>query len=815
MNLSLMKAFNKSVWVTTSVLVVMLFLTFFSSQARVVDSQSLPYCGQVPDGVGKTPPDCNYPHDVTLQCSVENVYDAGQQFLGWNVAINASTSPAENTLLQGRWNGANNAGETLYINYTDNYNYVRFLPGQSSDSPPTINVSASVVTPYHLGGEICFDIGIPGDGEGRPPEVTLTANPLVVDFNTATELSWSSQNTSSCRTSKGLSEGFDTRGQVSGKDMSSGLLYNTIFEVTCSALGNYPDIKAEVAVTINAPVATIVSLTPNPVSDGGKVTVDWTSKNADRCYATEGPGFDTGNATSGKDDSSNLSVSNSPYKFTLYCSGPGGPPDSDSRDVYVLQDEIPPTLEFLVDKPTVNLGESVRLAWRSQNTLSCQASRGVPQGFDTGGRINGEDDTLPLNSNTTFEVTCLSSGVFPPVVRSLEVRINPPVADIISTIPDPVKNNGTTVITWVSTNADYCEATEGPGFDTKGFVSGTVTSNPLTVQAPGPEYKFTLYCSGPGGRDNDSETVDVIKDWGEDDEEDDEEENWYEVLPTIYNTRSGADVGLDVPCGQLLAVWEKPADFSVSNYVMQYFDETMLMNRDLWREPASNIREEVQGEKTVLSRLYNPPNNASGVPNESGLYKYRLNIVVNDRSYLGRMQIPIATVPAVQCTADFSLSSKSIIKVRNIDVDLTKPLSESIAKIIPIVEGDSIRFRIDIVNNGTEDYDLPIYVEDNLSNLVEPVSGYNVSWDCNDECRVEVRPKPRGVDFVVVPLAGQVLSSGGVEKWSIELTAVAKSFDPGLSVYKIKNSAKINGFSVTTQPIIVFPKDSTVVNEVQ
>ncbi len=775
----------------------------------------LPYCGLSPDGVGKTPPDCNVGHTVDLQCRVDRVYDAGNTFLGWNISISSSTSPAERTLLQGSWSGpTSSSGANLSETYTDGYNYSTFVSGSVTDSPPQINMSASVAEPYHVGGAICNEIGEPGVGSS-PPKVALKANPQTVDFLGTTELEWSSENVSSCRASKGAPEGFDTRGLVSGKDQSSGLLYNTVFEVTCSALGSYPDVKASVTVNINAPTASIVSILPNPVQDGGTTKVTWTSTNADRCYATEGLGFDTKDLVSGTDESGNLDFSLSPHKFTVYCSGPGGPPDSDSLNVDVLQKDLPPTLEFFADKNSINLGESVKLTWKSENTSSCSATKGASQGFNTSGNTGGEDTTNSLSTNVTFEITCNSNGSFAPIVKSALVNINAPVADIISTIPDPVKNNGTTAITWVSKNADYCEGTEGPGFDTKGFVSGTVSSSILTVQAPGPKYKFTLFCSGPGGRDTDSETVDVIKDWDEDGDEGDEDEKWYEVLPTIYNTRSGADAGLDVPCGQLLAVWDKPADFTVKTYVMQYFDETMLMNRDLWREPASNIREEVQGGKTMLSRLYTPPNDSSGVPNESGLYKYRLNIVVNDRTYLGRMQIPIATVPVVQCTADFSLSTKSIVKVRNIDVDLTKPLSESIAKIIPIVEGDSLRFRIEIVNNGTEDYDLPIYVEDNLSNLAEPVSGYDVSWECNNECRVEVRPKPRGVDFVVVPLAGQVLSSGGVEKWSIELTAVAKSFDPGVSVYKIKNTAKINGFNVTTQPIIVFPKDSTVVNEVQ
>ncbi len=184
--------------------IILAGLVFINYNQPADASLFLPYCDQPPDGIGKTPPDCNVGHSVSLTCEVNAVYDAYNIFIGWDIIVNAQTSPAEKTLIQGSWSNGLGAGDSISTHYTDSYNYSRFQSAHISDPVPTINVGASVDVPYHVGDAQCNAIGEKPPGEPPVPTGTISAtpNPCLIPsggLNCTSYITWNTTNVSSAR----------------------------------------------------------------------------------------------------------------------------------------------------------------------------------------------------------------------------------------------------------------------------------------------------------------------------------------------------------------------------------------------------------------------------------------------------------------------------------------------------------------------------------------------------------------------------------------------------------------------------------------
>src|SRR5206468_251357 len=92
--------------------------------------------------------------------------------------------------------------------------------------------------------------------------------------------------------------------------------------------------------------------------------------------------------------------------------------------------------------------------------------------------------------------------------QSASVTVNvtpaaPPVVNL-SASPNPVAPNTTTTLSWTTTNATSCSAAGGPWSGSKAVPNGSEVTAPITAITT-----FTLSCTGPGGSQSASVTVNL------------------------------------------------------------------------------------------------------------------------------------------------------------------------------------------------------------------------------------------------------------------------------------------------------------------
>jgi hypothetical protein len=492
---------------------------------------------------------------------------------------------------------------------------------------------------------------------------------------------------------------------------------------------------------------------------------------------------------------------------------------SDSREVTVNPIGVNATLT--ADPNTVTSGGTTTLTWSSTGATSCTAGANS-LGFDTGNTTSGSDATTALTTNTTFTVSCTGPGGTATANASVTVQIPNPTVTLTAN-PTTVSDNGTTTLTWSSTNATVCTATEGPGFDTRNFPDGTTSSLPLKFRFPGPNYIFTVVCSRGGGEIiSDSVQVVVKKDSdivprGDGDGKPGGGKN-IQTYPTLYNTSTAKVINFNVACGQLAAVWQAPEDVP-EGYTMYYFDQRFNMWRELWNVRQAEVDTQVVGSEVSYVKKFSPPNN-----DPTTLYRYRLHTYLGGVEFDPNSDATGSPLTAVwPCGVSFDMSNKDIVKVRDVALPYN-PLANQDSKIdniVPILENDEITFRINILNSGELPFSGDISVVDQLTNLAEPKDGWKAKVVCGNKCKLSVggyNPDTKQLAFTITPKPPKTLVGGGVEVWAIEYTAKAKPVKIGNTAFLLQNKAFVNSFSsnlLTTKPLLVLPLGTTEFKEVQ
>ena len=151
-----------------------------------------------------------------------------------------------------------------------------------------------------------------------------------------------------------------------------------------------------------------------------------------------------------------------------------------------------PTLSLSASPLSITQGQSSTVTWSSTNTTGCTASNGW-----TGAKgLSGTESVSP-NATTTYVMTCAgaSSNVSQQVVIGVKASSTPPTTPTptltFSTSPTTVNAGATSTLSWTSTNATSCSATNG-WTGSKG-VSGTQAVNPTATTT------YALDCNGAGG----------------------------------------------------------------------------------------------------------------------------------------------------------------------------------------------------------------------------------------------------------------------------------------------------------------------------
>jgi len=205
----------------------------------------------------------------------------------------------------------------------------------------------------------------------------------------------------------------------------------------------------------------------------------------------------------------NLTITKT-YDITCYNSSGGSTLASTTVKV---QEPSPPSVSVSVSPSRVNRGENVTVSWSvSGNVTGCWGTGNWPtwsgQWLGTSGYSSTTTGGLTADP-TTFGVRCEGPGGSDLKERSVAV-IQParPTASI-SASPASVRYNGTSVLTWSSTDATSCTA----GGTTTGWQGPVETSSngvPLSRRTTLPltsSQTYTLTCTGPGGTSPTAQTT--------------------------------------------------------------------------------------------------------------------------------------------------------------------------------------------------------------------------------------------------------------------------------------------------------------------
>ncbi len=158
-----------------------------------------------------------------------------------------------------------------------------------------------------------------------------------------------------------------------------------------------------------------------------------------------------------------------------------------------------------VDTLSIDAGESFSLYWTNNNVSTCFGTSSPNKAsWNTAHEVAAGSATINgLNVQTTFTINCTNAnGIM--VSDSVVVSIKPTLSLTSST-----NANGTTKITWITTNVTACKSTGGSsGWATTGY-SRPASGNWDTQAALTSDTTFSIDCSGPGGSISESVIVTV------------------------------------------------------------------------------------------------------------------------------------------------------------------------------------------------------------------------------------------------------------------------------------------------------------------
>ena len=219
------------------------------------------------------------------------------------------------------------------------------------------------------------------------------------------------------------------------------------------------------------PVVTL-SLSPTSIFEGEFSTLSWTS-----AYATS--------VVSSNFNASSLSGSTivrptSTTTYTITVSGPGGQTTATATLTVGIK---PPTVAISVFPTSIKVGESATLSWNTTNAESIISSNfGAVS-------LSG---SIPVRPTSSEQYTLIVSGRGGQATgnASLTVVSTPPTVTI-SASPTSVANNGSTTLTWSSTDATSVSSSNFGAAS----VNGSITLYNLTSSRT-----YTITVTGPGGQ---------------------------------------------------------------------------------------------------------------------------------------------------------------------------------------------------------------------------------------------------------------------------------------------------------------------------
>ncbi len=244
-----------------------------------------------------------------------------------------------------------------------------------------------------------------------------------------------------------------------------------------------------------------LTASPNIILSGSTSTLSWSSQDAITCEASQG--WSGVRTTSGTQIVGPLSATTT---YTLACTSAQGKVGTSTVTVGITSNgggnggsnPLPLFNLFGANPSTVLTGATSTLTWNVSHASSCIAFDGW-----TGSKpVSGSEIVGPLSTTTVFTLVCTGAGGT--ATSSVSVLVNqnnnggggtatssPAVA--ISANPTRIQVGNSSIVTWSTTNATSCTASDA--WTGNQSLSGTLTVNPTTAGT----LVYTLACTGTGG----------------------------------------------------------------------------------------------------------------------------------------------------------------------------------------------------------------------------------------------------------------------------------------------------------------------------
>ncbi|HEY4518216.1 MAG TPA: hypothetical protein VJG48_01165, partial [Candidatus Paceibacterota bacterium] len=398
--------------------------------------------------------------------------------LSWT-STNASSCEAS-----GNWSGAKNTS------------------GLQSTGQLTISRTYTITCSNQFGSDSDSVTVNVQDQQFGTPAVDIMANgsngPITINSGTSASLSWVASNVDSCIASGSWN---GARNNFSGIASTGTLTGPATFTYTITCTGPGGNATDFVVVNVNEPQlnAPTVDIKANgsngpiSISSNSSANLTWTSSNANSCSAS---GNWSGNkSTNGSQSTGGLSQGT--YTYTITCTGTGGvASDSVTVNVDGTQTDAPSVdllANFSNGPITINYGQSASLSWVAQNSDSCFASGGWSGNKNN---LSGTQSTGALFASQTYTITCTGAGgsASDNVTVNVNGQNNQYPTVNISANPNPVNSGNSSTLTWNSTNASSCYASQGPWNGSKN-ISGSEPTNTLFQSTT-----FGITCQSSSGQ---------------------------------------------------------------------------------------------------------------------------------------------------------------------------------------------------------------------------------------------------------------------------------------------------------------------------
>ena len=315
------------------------------------------------------------------------------------------------------------------------------------------------------------------EGE-EAPSVNINADPINIQAGQSSILTWTSINTQTCVIEPGI-DTVSTSGSISVSPTET-----TTYTIT--ATGHGGTATDAVTISVHQPPTVSISANPDAVLSGESATLSWISTNADTATIDQGIG----------NVAVNGSTPVSPTETTTYTITAIGPGETATASVTVTVTYPVPTVSISANPGEIQLGESSTLTWSSTNASSCVIEPII-------GSVN-PSGSLSVSPALTTTYTIAATGPGGTAVSNMMVTVTNPNAPpnvSFNAQPSSIELGGSSVLSWISTNAESAHIDNG---------IGPVSTAGSIVVSPEHTTTYTITVTGPTGSANAQVTVMVL-----------------------------------------------------------------------------------------------------------------------------------------------------------------------------------------------------------------------------------------------------------------------------------------------------------------